>query len=840
MENSRTHVADVFLKHNIVLTPGGSWTFGDDGKKTGTAPYSTHRKNNPNNSVSDMTRAIAWADNEWLKHNKDNMAKHYLSMKQNILVFDIDKEPVDILPPCDTYPNGSIHIPALHLTMPLSLYSQTTTEGKYHIYYKVEDATKLPSRVVGLMDTDIDTFTYGNIFEWHAFAGNYIVYDIPMVDAPSDLLAILDHLGLPCGASSTVRTMPNIQRYNLITKFLSLASLDVVAANSVTKHMWNAKQWFVFFKNIMPKESVPPNRKKLGIEDFPLTYDLFNKIAVKLTATAELGYEEHVLPSLYKLLEMWGIDPMSKKSQALIHRNIMPSLPKHPPIVPYSLFEDTEEFQAHLDNQPNTDNPVFRVIEKGHLMYMHINKLSWEVQKHHGHYFFDEKVAHALHPERQIVNEDGKVIGWDSNVPIIYYMNDPYKQQYVVDEETFNHTINLYTRSRYLKEARAVDVIPENNIIYKAMMSTIGQKWLRYVLYYHAYVLFGDGSLNMVLWMASLPTDKGGTGKSIATVELLSLIAGGAVQSINEKTALSGWGDVVASARLISLEDMTDLSTKDWDQVYAMIKQSTSNAYRRLNMKGGAIVTQRVNVTISGSSNHRPMLPPSDRRFLCLEPAHLRGITERLSDADGEKLSRIMHSHSYSEEVQEYVDYLYYLYSLPLDDEMSKALYRYSPETEYRSKWIMEGATNTQNVVHTISDARELIGLIKMENELDTEQVIMLFQFVMHTWNRETSKAAVSWKWFAEILPFIMSDKYSKDTFSKLALSKMLQIDFTNVGIKYSSKWREGVPRYLSQEWSDWPFDGYVFRLTEDGHKLYADVVQELQESLSTYENPEM
>jgi len=788
---TRSYFIDEFKERlGIELTPGGIWKL-EQGKKTATSTYSTHRKNH-------LT---------WDLYQKDNMAKHYLKQEQQLIILDVDGEYMEYNSKTKEY-----YIPSLDLTVPNTFYTVSTRKDKFHFYFSIPETLigRLPSRATKIKNTEVDTFTYGNMFEWHSFAPSHHLNAFDVVSVPKKLVAVLQDLDLPIGSPTEVTPTSHIQRYNLVTRFLN----DEIEGN---------KQWFAFFNAIFPKEYKPENRKKLSIDDYPLSYDLFNKIAVKLTSTAELDHYEHTIPCLEKLLKLWGRDPESSMSQTLMHKNMLPSLPEHEAILKYSQEDDELTFQEHLDQQVGTTTPIFRVVDKT-IKFIEIDKLTHEPVIHNNEYLMDVKSAQALHPERDIFSEDGKLIGWDQNVPILYTINDPYEGQYILDDKQQRHVINLYTPSQYIKEAQAISTVPKNNILYKTMFSSIGPRYLEYVLNYHAQVLFGKTSLNMVLWMASLPTDLGGTGKSMATIEILSMIAGGSIQAINEKTAMSGWGDVVASSRLISLEDMTDLGKKEWDQIYAMIKQQTSNSYRKLNMKGSAVATKRVSVSLSGSSNHRPMLPPSDRRFLCLEPAHLRGETEPLSKADSKRIGQVLRSRDYEEDVQVYVNYLYYLHSNPMTDDMYEALYERTPQTEYRAKWVGDGATNTQNIIHSIASPNDLMGIIKTDSELDIELVVNLFNMILTTYNAKTGKAAVSYKWFIELLPLVVAERFKENIYSKHALEKMLQIDFKNVGTIYSNTWRKNTTLPV-EEWQTWPTEGFVFSITPEQIAEYTECI---------------
>lgn len=767
---------------NIELTPAGVWELDTHNKKQAIDAQ------RPNHTP------------RWEDFPNDNMAKHFLTQKAGIVVVDIDNEPITH----DTQ-TGTHYIPSLNITLPKTFYTTTTASNKHHFYYTTTHQT--PSRLTHIKNTNVDFFSHGNIFEWHSFSPHNKIHPHVPAELPAALLTLLLDCQPVVTPATEILPTSNIQRYNLIKMFLD----NELRSNS---------QWFMFFKAIFPAKAKPKHKKKLSIEDYPLTYSLFNDIAVKLTATAELGFHEHTLPALRKILQMYKIDPDSALSQRLLNKNILPSLPQHEPLSRYSTEDDTLTFQQHLDAQTQTTTPVFRLID-GTRRFIEINKITQEPVLHNGSYFFDLQSAQALHPERKIVSEEGKVVGWDDNVGIVAVINDPYKPQYLLDPDTQRHTVNLAIKSTYIKQAQATTTIPEENIVYKTLLSGVGPRYLPYVLNFHAQVLFGQTSLNMVLWMASLPTDLGGAGKSIASVEILSALAGGTVQTINEKTAMSGWGDTVTGSRLISMEDMTDLGAREWGQIYAMIKQYTSNAYRKLNMKGGSVMTARVDISISGSSNHRPMLPASDRRFLCLEPAHLRGETEPLSKADSKEIGRVLRSRDEEPALQEYINYLLGIYTQPMEDSMYEALFERTPQTEYRARWVGDSSTNSQNIINTISNARDLYDLLKIDTEIGNEEVIELFRMVVLAYNEDTKKTAVSWRWFRMLLPYVMSDKHKDSNYSKHSIQRMLQVDLKNVG-KYADSWK-----HLRGEFAGWPCEGYVFPLTAQQYQEYIDLIRE-------------
>ena len=746
----------------------------------------------------------------WDDYEDDNMGRLFLT--KDILVLDIDAEESVI----DTE-KKTVTIVALDLTIPYGLYTTTTQDNKYHFYYKA-DTAMLSNRIKGLHNLTIDIFTYGTVFEGHTFAPSHKFHKGEIIEAPEALLDSvydwMDSKGLDATESSSEMTLQsNIQRFNLVQAFLA-------------DELKTTKQWNAFFLSVFPLESQPQGRSRLKIDKYKLSYDLFNKIAVKITTTKELDFHKHVVPTLNKLLKLWGINPASKKSQELMWQNILPSLPQHESIEKYLMEQDEKTLQEHLNAQTLTTTPIFRTIDRSKMYFIEIDKTTQVPIIHGGSYFLEKVTAQALHPERNIENEEGKVIGWDDDVPIVYTINNPYKPQYIWDEKQYRHLVNLYTPTEYITQAEIAPTISENNLIYKAVVSTIGPQYLELYLAYSAQVLFGQASPTMVLWMAALKTELGGSGKSVVTLELFSMILGAAAASIDSKTVSSGWGDIVTSTKILSLEDMPNLATKEWEAVYSNIKQQNTNSHRKLNMKGGAMVSERVSIAITGSTNHRLHLSSSDRRFLCLEPAHFHGYSKPLNNDDRLELARLLQSHEYDERVQEYVNYLCYIFDKGFSKEIESALFIEAPQTIYRPKWVGSGDSNSQNIIHSLPHPVDLLALCRLQPNDISHELIHLFEIIVQS--RKGTRVGVSWKWFETILPYIQADKYSAVKYSKSSISKMLNVDFKNVG-GYADTWRKELPEDMEPEWSRWPSDGYTWDVSDEEYSNYLAVIGELK-----------
>jgi len=744
---------------------------------------------------------LSWEDS---RYQDDNMGRHFIDntdLTNGILVLDIDG--------CKTkITNNQMYIEDLDITVPLGLYTVTTQPNKYHVYYR-GDVSDIANRLKGLHNTTIDIFTHGTVFEGHTFSPDNQLIEGDILPIPANLAESIYEYQLEKNLSTskalnTLGLTSNIQRYNLVKSFIA-DTLDT------------QKQWNMFFKMVIPLEYQDKKRTK-KIDNYELSYDLFNKLCVKLTTTSELDFNQHTMPAIRKLLQMWNIDPDSPQSQQQLN-NILPSLPQHESEFNYQIENDVKTFQEHLDHQKGTDSPVFYTFKGSRLYYIEIDKFSHVPKQNGDSYLLEEKAMAKMHPERNIENEEGRVIGWDSNVPLVYLINNPYKPQYELDFKTERHTINLYQPTEYVEQATANSELRADNLIYKTIYSTIGPIWYDLYMAYAAQIVFGSSSPTMVMWMSALKTELGGSGKSVVTLELFSLILGSAAAAVDHKTVSSGWGDIVSATKVLSLEDMPELN-KEWETVYSNIKQQNTNSYRKLNMKGSSIVSERVSIAITGSTNHRLKLSPSDRRFLCLEPAHFHGLTEPLNEQDQIKLSQILGSHEYNDEVQAFVDHLLYLHKEGFDEEIQRALFIQAPETEFRHKWIGGGESNTLNMLHSMSRPRDLLDNIKLgsKDDITAETIAELFEDICRAYQPVNNKSAVSWKWFEEMLPLVQSDKYSEQTYSKASISKMLHIDFKNVGT-YAKSWDD----------RNWPASGYTFTLLESAYEEYLEIIKELK-----------
>ena len=376
----------------------------------------------------------------WEDYPHDNIGR--TKLPPGVIVLDLDKVK-------STINNGTIDIPALGLVLPLGLYSQTSRNGAYHIYYSVteEQQEAIGSKFIkGLHDLKVDILQNSIVFEGHSFSPTNEIHPGIIGPIPDNLFKnIVAHI-----EENDVGTYQyqehlalhsNIQRYNLVTAYLSDKEMKVSVKNALIRSVIPAEYQKVF-----------ANKKKLTFKLNPLSYDLMNKVAVKLATTRELDFHEHLVPTMLRILEEMGINPVSAKTEQEM-RKIMIGLPQHESIQAYQIDDDNKSFQQLIEAQPLTDYPIFRTIHAGRKKFIRIDKYSMTPVPYNNEYLLEEVSAKILNTERQQYSQDGKPTFWDeSDLPIVEIVEDPYKAGFTIDSHS-RHCVNLSPRSPFVDAA---------------------------------------------------------------------------------------------------------------------------------------------------------------------------------------------------------------------------------------------------------------------------------------------------------------------------------------------------------------------------------------------------
>lgn len=773
--------------HNIDFTPAGIWTLDSTGKK----------------QAVDSKR---YDYLDWSNYPNDNMAR--TKIPKGIIILDIDDYKTVI------NQDSTITLLEHNITLPLGLYTQTSKPGSYHIYYSVTDSqlSNIGKTIRKLNKSNIDILTYGYVvFEWHSFSAHNELHEGDILPIPEDLLDMIaehNNYKVPLDQAQTLSLSSNVQRANLVKAYID-------GTLPSTTQAFNS-----FIKSVVPVQFHIKNKKAYKWSDFSISYPLINGIAVKLTTTRELDYQDHVLPTIHKILISLGINPSSSKSSAILGQ-ILPSLPQHVSESAYNDSTDTRPFTDLVHTQTNTSFPLLRTAHLGRARFIHIDKYSLQPVPTKDGFFMEQSLAELYHPELFSLNEDGSQGKWDASfTPVVETVIDPYKEPYYLDEYS-RHTVNLSIRSKYVRQAEPVQ--DENNILIRAVKSSVHPLYVPLLLRWYAEVIYGSSSPIMMVWMATREGVKGGTGKSMITLYLPAKILGAQASSIQEKTLTSGYS-VSLDKRLLSLEEATT-SGKQQQETYEAIKRLQSPVESMQNDKFGAMGARRVKVAISGSSNKLLSIDPSDRRILCLEPAHLEyggypRVNEPLPEADKQLLSKILHSEGdeYDVQLQGFANYIYSIYNEPMSDEMYRYLYHETIETIYRKDWVRTNITYTKSIMYNLIHPNDLVDSIHSDRAYD---LIEYIEYVIRMYNAPLGKCSLSWKWFSGIAKMVASE--NDIDLTKASLSKALgEVKFAN-----GSEW--AVKASKNSNFPDWPKEMYTFAMTEEVYKEYIEVLNTLK-----------
>jgi hypothetical protein len=246
------------------------------------------------------------------------------------------------------------------------------------------------------------------------------------------------------------------------------------------------------------------------------------------------------------------------------------------------------------------------------------------------------------------------------------------------------------------------------------------------------------------------------------------------------------------------------------------------------NDKYGSNQARRVKVAISGSSNGLLALDQSDRRYLCLEPAHMDGTipatTEPLTYEEATRLDMLLGSEyddsRYDDEIQEFANHLCWINSEAMSTTMYNYLYREAPETPYRTKWVGTGLNNVRSIVANLNSPKALVDSVHTERAVELPHML---QYVIEMYNEESNKCALSWRWFNEMAGMVAADEHI--SMSKTNLSRALGY----ITFSHGSSW--AVENHLISSKREWPQDMYTFTMTARAIREYKQCLEELTDT---------
>ncbi len=754
--NINTIVDELNNKLQLSFTPGGKWKWDEELNKK--KAINANRKD----------------DLSWHDYPSDNMARVYLN--KEYLVVDIDGR-------FSHADDEWLYIDGSDVKLPLTLYTTTTTDKNIHAWYKLPKTLmdQLPTRTESIVDSKIDTFTLGTIFEGHLYERDiYTIHDFPIVELPDDhaYIAVLKAYARSHPKTATSPTIYPVSQpalYGAVLKFLADTFPDEKKGvrNNIMKMM-------------LPRAYHPKKGERPDLLKGSITYSLINDMATKLMTVSELSTNDaRQVMRIY--IERLGYDPDKGN---MLEKNIFATLPNRDAI-PVPEIDDADTIGEMIAKQPHTHTPVFKASPGGKTarkVYIRIDAITQEPIMYNNSYYIEETFIPDFQPERSILSDEGVVIGWDKNVPIVDTITCPYTPLISYGDMP---VINLYRQTEYIKQATPRKMErPENNLIYRAVDSVVLRNVKDLYLAYYHMTIWGEHPPIMTPWIATGPGTAGGTGKSVVTLTILHKILGVAATKVTFKDLQTGWGDVLIGKRHISLEDVEQLSPQEAAKLDGIMKQLHSRSTQVLNMKGGAVINQDIKLSLSASSNYIPMITEAQRRILALEPAHLDEDEPNmpLSEKDAFDLD-ILFGEEYSPMMQEFVDHLYYLHQSPLTKEKYEHLYIKAPITKYKLEWMNSKGSHSSRVYRLMQSPKELMALIRSEAP-DTSGMVMnleaevaplsdLIKYLL-VMTPEHGVTPLSWKWYQHLLGHIQ-DSEDVMKHGKASIQKALGLDkFTN------------------------------------------------------------
>ena len=785
----------------ITLEPRGRWHY----------PQGAYQPKETMNGIADIKGRMEGSSWEQFPH--DNMAGFFLRAQHKLVVIDVDG--------CIIQDNedGTITLPEIGLHLPQTFHTITSNPTKSHHYYSltVEQQQRLLGRQTK-MPAKVDVFTFGSIFEGHPseFQATHAHQVAPLTEEMLVVIESFQSKAVHSPGDLTVSSQP--QRYHLTLGFIE-DSLDIKPLNK-------------FYRLMLGEPSTPRTTKIDPNKHYTFNYDLMNAFAVRLTTTAELDYDEHVLPALNKVLEIYGIAADSRKTQERLFGQILRALPKHPSITQGSLLEELD-IKTLLRQQSNVKyNFIVKVPHLSKVMYLDIDRYSLEPVVHGDEYLMTEELAKAIHPERSIVSEDGRVVGWDSHtVPVFYKKLCPYSPQYELDPETYQHTVNLFIPTIYQKECKPTEYLDVDNIVYKQMSSTLHPNYLPLMMLWHAHVIFGNKQLNIIPWIATPSQTMGGTGKTQITGSILTKLIGAAIVKVDENNFMKSWKDMGDGVRSVSLQDFGHKTAKAFAPYHTKMKQLTDPMFEKLDGKYAGIATGKQTFQLSGTSNERIPIPASDRRIFALEAAHILGETKSLTKSEAREIDQMLKNTDGAnyKALQDYMNHLKWLYDKPLEDAEYDALFIFTPQTHYHKKWVAGSLNNGAKLPSAILEPAELMNIVKY-TDADRPLLISLLEFILHAYIPKTKKLGIPYNWFKDMLHFVLADQYTEVSYSVSDISNIIKMDFKlNVGSLYYKRWREELPSFLPEEMSKWAQQGIVMELEQVTIDKYVALLVQLK-----------
>lgn len=736
----RIDIINTFEGLNIKLSPAGVWAFENNKKK-----------------AIDANRADNLPLSDYMN---DNMFKFRIE-ETPYMVIDIDG--ADILEVMNLFP-----------TIGKTLTTTTTADNKYHCY--VMRPVEFPyTRIINKVYPEVDILTNGIVFEGHLYNDPNSKYNITgneILELSDDEITLLfDTLSRSNAVGSTTPTITNA-RFNMEEAQLVKAYLD----ESISSVEYNR------LCKLLTPTKMRTNKKA----SFPeLSHDTINTMSFYLALNAYIPHET-VVAFIEKVLVIeYNLNLGSEHTQLHWYKSILPTIP----II--ENIDYTNNFMEFITHAPLSRNGLFRLLStvgiKGELKYIQINKNTLEPRLRNNVMLYQQP---ALRQDYPLLDSDT----WTFGVPSVQITENPFAEHTHYDELDDVFTLSTLKRTEYQINVQPIKDKP-NNLLTKAIKGIFKpleeDKIDGEDFYYHwlAHVLFGEKAVTTVMVLCTPANIKGGTGKTSLTATLpMHITQPGTITAINENMAK--WSADVFLGRMVAFDDLHD--SENWNKVYTIIKQQTSNTYKILDKKGQGTVKTARRTNISISANFIPKIDETDRRFFMWAPR------EKLTPEEGTEIAKIFSDmKSYNQEIQDITNYCKYLYE-NFKDKYYHELYIQAPNTDISNISKSEGGLGETLISRILAGPDRLfedyIGGGDKWTDIQICEFFLLSIYEPNNRNKNKWTVALPWHFYNEVLKSLKADVAQDYTRGRLSLV-MGKVHFKDLGAtrhkRYSDKYNK-------------------------------------------------
>ena len=638
-----------------------------------------------------------------------------------------------------------------------TFYTTTTAPNRRHYYLlppEGESWTKSSSiRVDG---EDYDLLVNYVIFEGHAFNlnPNYAIMDNEPKRASKE---DFDKLNSQLNFSKELSAIPREFARRFSPHITTLVKDYIRGGGKISRDKETLLVRYLYStRSSIAKKKILKFKDYYFDENGKPIHTEFNYLAWRLTYT-ELSYQIRN-KFIDLLLKEHGIDPNSELTREHLDKSIYATLPAFKELDLDAPIKTEEELRERL--KMTSINEGFGILKtqidlQYRFLEVDISSLTprdttTAVDK----YFSISKLEQMLGESVQ---------DFVAILPEVKTEAHPYRGIISYDEEAKMPLFNTVKRSVYYLKAVASDKKP-SGLFNKALDSILGD-YRDFYDHWLAYQMYSSGAVSVSLVAVSGKNTKGHSGKSFITATLPSKLIPTTLR-ISEGLLKSNFSVVGISLQVYNDIQSSKIFTA---HIHSHLKDnSTGGAPKVENIKYSKAQERKYAVSFAVSANFYPTLDgDNDRRLWVIEPQHLSGKTEPLTDEEANTLylySEGAKSDEYLPELQDYANYLKYLYE-EKGDKYYNELHIEAPRTPYFDKCLVSNNPSKQFLNYLRNNPE---GLLDMVPEDMFNEVYALYKYLYIVYNNTQPKGSQS-KYI--VLPLNLLDYIHKRLLEKVDIS---------------------------------------------------------------------